>query len=373
MRFLYSTYEEIANKVRNENKYLIVYGAGMIGRVLIPYLITEYKLSDRLLCYLDADERKQNHFISIGETKYEINAPTYLKEITKKIIVLVTNSNYAPVVQMLDKIEDLKNTEGYIIPILQALNASLPREYSIKRNAKQCIPKKIHYCWFSGNPIPDYLKQCIESWYKFCPDYEIIRWDESNYDISQNEYMKQAYDAKKWGFVPDVARLDILYRYGGIYLDTDVELRKSLDDLLYHEAFAGTEKWGNVNMGGCSGAVPKHPMIKKLLDFRSEERFLLEDGSFNQMTCGYYETIPLMKLGMKPNNTVQEIENMVIYPSIFFHPYDYMSEETVITNYTYSIHHFNGGWLDPNSMVNRKKTSALYRDMLKRMEVVNGE
>ena len=101
------------------------------------------------------------------------------------------------------------------------------------------IPKKIHYCWFGGNPLPELAIRCIESWKKYCPDYEIIRWDESNYDVTKNKYMYQAYENKRWGFVPDYARLDIIYNYGGIYLDTDVELLNSLDDLLDQKCFLG--------------------------------------------------------------------------------------------------------------------------------------
>ena len=103
------------------------------------------------------------------------------------------------------------------------------------------IPKKIHYCWVGGNSKPPLVKKCIQSWKKYCPDYEIIEWNESNYDISKNIYMKQAYEAKKWAFVTDYMRLDIIYEHGGIYLDTDVELIKNIDDLLSNEAFAGIE------------------------------------------------------------------------------------------------------------------------------------
>ena len=103
--------------------------------------------------------------------------------------------------------------------------------------------------------MPGSLKRCIDSWKKYCPDYEIKRWDESNYDISKSSYMKGAYESKKWGFIPDYARLDILYNYGGFYLDTDVELVRSLDELRYQPAFSGVEKWSVVNIGGCSGAV----------------------------------------------------------------------------------------------------------------------
>ena len=94
------------------------------------------------------------------------------------------------------------------------------------------IPKKIHYCWFGGAPKSKLAKKCIKSWKRKCPDYEIIEWNESNYDVTKIPFMKEAYDAKKWGFVPDYARLDIIYNNGGIYLDTDVEIVKSLDDLL---------------------------------------------------------------------------------------------------------------------------------------------
>lgn len=162
--------------------------------------------------------------------------------------------------------------------------------------------------------------------------------------------------------------MDILYNHGGLYIDTDVELIKNLDDLLVFDAFAGVEKWGNINVGGCSGAIPYHPMIKKMLDFRVNERFVMEDGSMNLTTCGYYETMPLIHNGFKPNNKVQTINGMTVFSSDYFHPYDYMSGETVITENTYSIHHFNGGWLDEKSRDNRMMTVQKYNDIVERME-----
>lgn len=371
MRFLYDTYENIAKKVKNENRYIVIYGAGMIGQTLLPYIISKYELCDNLLFYIDGDTRKQNSFISIGEKRYAINGQEYLRRLPVDTIVLVTNSNYSPIVEMLDEIEELHSTEGYIIPILQILNMrSSRKQYTAETGMEQLIPKKIHYCWFSRKAMPEYLLMCIESWRKFCPDYEIVRWDEDNYDVEKNLYMKQAYEAKKWGFVPDIARLDILYEHGGIYLDTDVELVKSLDELLYLPAFTGVEKWGNINMGGGSGAMPHHPLIKRMLDFRSNEKFVLEDGNLNLMTCGFYETKPLIELGMEPNNTVQKIGNMVIYSSEYFHPYDYMSGELTMTENTFSIHHFNGGWLDEKHMSERNKTRKQFKEMLERMQVL---
>lgn len=237
----------------------------------------------------------------------------------------------------------------------------------VKTSKEAIIPKKIHYCWFSGNPMPAKLESCIDSWKKYCPDYEIIRWDESNYDINQHTYTRQAYQNKKWGFIPDIARLQILYEHGGIYMDTDVELIRSLDDMLYQEAFCGVERWGDVNFGGCSGAVKGHETIRQILEYRVNDPFVNEDGSLNLTTCGYYETKPLIEKGMKVNNTIQIIEGLTVYSSDFFCPYNYMSGEISITENTFSIHHFNGGWLDEEAVYNRKITRENYRRVLERM------
>lgn len=366
----YDSYENIARIVKQYNKKIVVYGAGMIGQIIIPYIISEYKLEDYLLFYIDGDRKKQEQIITISGRTYSIKTSEILKNLPTETIILITNSNFFPIVEMMDQINELNRTEGYIIPVIQAIDAHKEKShYDTRVTESQIIPKKIHYCWFSRNQIPDYLIKCIDSWHKFCPDYEIVRWDEDNYDVNKNTYMRQAYEAKKWGFVPDVARLDILYEHGGIYLDTDVELIKNLDDLLYQPVFLGVEKWGSVNVGGCCGAVPHHPIIKQLLDFRINEKFYMNDGGLNQTTCGYYETKPLQKIGMKPNNTIQRIGDITIFSSDFFHPYDYMSGKTYVTENTYSIHHFNGGWLDEKNICERKQTMELYHKMLKRMQV----
>ena len=127
------------------------------------------------------------------------------------------------------------------------------------------IPKIIHYCWFGNGPIPEKDKKCINSWKKYCSDYKIIQWNEKNYDITKNKYMNQAYQQKKWGFVPDYARLDIIYTYGGIYLDTDVEIIKSFDSLLSNRGFAGFERPDYVNLGLGFGAEAENIIIKKML------------------------------------------------------------------------------------------------------------
>lgn len=210
------------------------------------------------------------------------------------------------------------------------------------------IPKKIHYCWFGSNPLPKKDKKCIESWRRYCQDYEILRWDESNYDISKNQYMKEAYDAGKWGFVPDYARLEIIYEHGGIYLDTDVELVKSLDELLVCESFMGFEDGEHVNPGLCIAAEPHHSAIKKLLDIYNGRRFLLPDGEPDLTPSPIMNTEKLKEMGLKQNNRKQIVNGITIFPKEYFCPKDYKTGKLKVTENTYGIHWFHGSWQSPH-------------------------
>lgn len=362
-------YADLAEHIKNSASRVIIYGAGMIGQIVVPYMITKYNLFRYVDCYVDKDKRKQMQKIAAGPYKYTVKAPDILQEIDDKVILLITNSNFFEVIDFLDKIPELNHTEGYIIPMMQIYEQQSAEKISVSKfREKQIIPKTIHYCWFGKKEMPGFLQKCVDSWRSVCPGYEIICWNEDNYDVSRIPYMEEAFEKKKYGFVTDVARLDILYRYGGIYIDTDVTLLRNLDGLLYQDAFTGVEKWGNINTGGCCGAVKHHLMIKKMLDYRSGFHFMREDGSLNIETNGWYETMPFLKAGMRVDNTMQRIEDVTIYPSGVFHPYDYMSCESHLEEYTYAIHHFYGGWMEKSDLENRKKTQERYGKMLERMQ-----
>lgn len=218
------------------------------------------------------------------------------------------------------------------------------------------IPKIIHYCWFGGNPIPEEYNKYIESWKKHCPDYEIIEWNESNYDITKANYMREAYEAKKWGFVPDYARLDIIYNHGGIYLDTDVELIGNLDNLLDNEAFAGFEDEKHIALGLGFGAIKGHQTIKAMRDFYENISFFNEDGSCNLTPSPQYQTEFMRKQGLVQNGEKQTICGITIYPAEYFCPKDYNTDKLNITDNTYSIHHFSASWFDEKSQNERKKS-----------------
>ncbi|WP_442773670.1 glycosyltransferase family 32 protein [Lactococcus hircilactis] len=200
------------------------------------------------------------------------------------------------------------------------------------------IPKVIHYCWFGGNPLPDSALNCIESWKKFCPDYEIKEWNEENYDISKYQYTKEAYEQKSFAFVTDVARLDIVHNEGGIYLDIDVELIKSLDDLLINQAYMGMETIGRVNTGLGFGAEPKHKIVKANLDLYTNLPFS------SNVTCVTYTTNLLKNYGLKNDNECQYLKNVLILPVEYLCPLSLETNKLKITENTYSIHHYDMSW-----------------------------
>lgn len=205
------------------------------------------------------------------------------------------------------------------------------------------IPKIIHYCWFGRNPQPEIIIKCLKSWQKFLPDYEIILWNEDNYNVEKIPFTREAYQHKKFAFVSDYARFDILEQHGGIYLDTDVELLKSLDDFLYHRAFTGFEKYDLVAPGLILGAEPSHSVISWMKSYYEKE------GGFhperNMITVVYIMTEYLKKQGLIPNNTLQEVEGLTVYPQEYFAPLNFQNNSLEITPNTASIHHYAGTWL----------------------------
>lgn len=207
-----------------------------------------------------------------------------------------------------------------------------------------CIPKVIHYVWFGGKPLPPLAEKCIESWKKFCPDYEIVRWDENNFDINYNQYVKEAYVEKKWAFVSDVVRLYALVNYGGIYMDTDVEVIKPLDDLLNNQAFSGFESQNRIPTG-LIASVKGQAMLKEFLDEYDNLPFIKQNGEYDLTTNVERITNCCLKYGLVLNNTEQTVNGFKLYPYDYLCPLNANTRKWNITDNTYTIHHFSGSWL----------------------------
>ena len=206
------------------------------------------------------------------------------------------------------------------------------------------IPKVIHYCWFGRGKMPALSEKCIASWKKYCPDYEIVCWTEDNFDIAQNRYAKEAYDAKKWAFVSDYVRLKVIFDEGGIYLDTDVELLKPLDDLISESGFMGFDDNGLVSTGLSFAAEKGDPLVEALLRDYDTIPFVLPDGSFDQTPCPDRNTRTLETLGLDFKKQDQVFMGIRFLPEDYLCPMKYYTGKKKITKNTYSIHHFSASW-----------------------------
>ena len=218
------------------------------------------------------------------------------------------------------------------------------------------IPKVIHYCWFGGNPLPNSVKQCIKSWQKFCPDYEIKRWDESNFDVNSHSFMKKAYEEKAWAFVSDYARLKIVYDNGGIYLDTDVEVVKNMDLLLEHKSYFGLQqsKIGFYIATGLGfGSERGSEILEKLMNSYDEVVFDVENKQ--KFACPILNTQVFEECGFLASNEIFYHKLFTVYPAKYFDPYmTHNGGANLLCSDTYSIHHYSATWCDSRQKLKRR-------------------
>lgn len=349
-------------------KQIICFGAGKNSKNL-GSVFKNTEVLDKITFFVDNNELLWGKENVIDDRRYKIIPIEQLRKINlEKTIILVTCIEYEEIMEQIKREIILKDIDCYWFQYMRALsseeglfNKKIPSDIRISK--EPLIPKKIHYCWFGGNPIPDKNKRWMESWRKFCPDYEIIEWNESNYDISKNLYMKQAYENKKWGFVPDYARLDIVYHHGGIYLDTDVEIIDSFDDLLYQKGFAGFEKESHVALGLGFGAIKGLPIIKELMEQYNYYKFEKEDGSLNLTAAPELQTDYLKKKGLIANGEYQIVDDLTIFPSKMFGGKDLYTRVINLAEYTKSIHHYDASWVDEDSRKKIEKIEKLFKNI----------
>lgn len=202
----------------------------------------------------------------------------------------------------------------------------------------QRIPKVIHYCWFGGRPKPPIVQMCMESWKRHLPDYEIKEWNESNFDVHANPYTAAAYNSGMYAFVTDYVRMQALLQYGGIYMDSDVEILKPLDGFLHHGAFTGHET-AELMVTAIMGAVPGHEWIRTLLDY-------YRDRAFERVPNTQVITQLSQPLVQKHENGFRHLAgDVVIYPVETFCPFDHANLRPTPTENSYAVHHFAGTWL----------------------------
>ncbi|MDP4083175.1 MAG: glycosyltransferase [Bacillota bacterium] len=211
------------------------------------------------------------------------------------------------------------------------------------------IPKIVHYCWFGGKEKPILINKCIESWKQNLPEYEIREWNEYNFDVNSNLYVKEAFETRKFAFVSDYVRVFALYHFGGIYLDTDVEVFKSFNDLLHYESFWGFEQEQYIATSTI-GAAKHNSLIKVFLDSYEGKRFIQDGGKHNELTNVAIITKILKDFGLKADGRYQELAGKgVFFPQAFFSPYDYINCRKFLSKDTYTVHYFYKSWLPPKA------------------------
>lgn len=219
------------------------------------------------------------------------------------------------------------------------------------------IPRIIHYCWFGAGKQSDLIKSCIKSWHKYMPDYKFVLWNEETFDISQYPFVKEAYEARKFAFVADVVRLYALVTQGGVYLDTDIEVLRPLDDLLNLKAFMGFEQAGVIQTG-VIGSEPSHPIMKEMLNYYLDKKhFSLQvDGSIANSTlfAQYFASRGIILL-----NETRHYDEISLFASDYFCPINQATQEIVVSPNTYTIHYLVGSWLPTADRVSRRIKSIV--------------
>lgn len=298
------------------DKRCICFGAGLQGLHII-YLFENWNLVNNIVAFADNNPQKWNTFYEVENYIYPVmKMNEVLGYIDENTVIIITCSDVVGVVKQLEKYEELKNIVCFSLAEIAQMQL-LVSNYSriIHEEKTALIPKKIHYCWF-GDKMPNRMKENIEKWHELCPDYEFIEWNESNYDVNRVKYVAEAYRGRKWGFVPDYIRLDIVCKYGGIYLDTDVEILQKPDELLYQSAFAISDGSFFVNLGAGFGAKPNHPIIREMRDYYENMCFIKSDGSFDLTPCQIQQYKVLRKYDIQLMDISQNTGGINIYPMI---------------------------------------------------------
>lgn len=340
LNFLDFDLNELKTFINNNSIYL--FGVGIQGKRWM-YVLEDWNLNHAIAGFIDNDCNKWGIEIKGDKKNYKVYSLSEIKN-KENIAIFVTSIHYKEICAQL---EAESNNDSWRVIVADKIAEKQMQvsdyEAVIKESDQELIPRIIHYAWFGGE-MPDVYKRNIDEWQKMCPDFEFKLWNEKNYDVTKNRYMLEAYEAKKWGFVPDYLRLDVIYNQGGIYLDTDIQIIKNLKELLYQKAFGCIDCTLTLNLGSGFGAVPKSEMIKTLMDDYEKARFIREDGTIDNTSCNSRHYMLIRKMGFLLGDNQQKVMDMNIYPMIFQGACSH-TKTIRKTEKTFWIHYENMSWL----------------------------
>lgn len=344
MAFIECSFQDFKNRVREGKKEIICYGAGMLP-LYSEQLLLKQGLLQKICLFLDSNQQKKGQKILYQDREIPVEAPEALGSLSaEKHIILITAEKYKEILHVLEKYIRPEEWECYAYPLLNLSYFESMERRPLVMNARQSIPKVLHYTWFGRNGKKELHRKCIESWKRYCPDYTILEWNEDNYNVYKNKYIGQAYEHGKWAYVSDYARLDILHEYGGIYFDTDVELTGSIDGLLHTEAFICFGEWPAPNSGAGVGCVKENAIIKEMMEERETISFIRKDGSGDSQTNSNYEMRVLRRHGFQMDFTYQNRGGFAMLPPDIIAPASVAGRDAFVTERTVGLHYCNNSW-----------------------------
>lgn len=344
MKFINVSYKEFLK--RKGTKKIIQFGASSAWHYYLKLFpdITSEILEDTLYV-IDNNPSKQDKTFKIDRKEFEVKDPNGIV-LGDDCVILITVSlaYHKAICEQLLKMNLPKDVECFSLPLmtysLDKANNDCVDDYFQKHKCRVNTPK-IHSFWFSGEEKPELYKRCLESWYKFCPDFEIIEWNTTNYDVTKNQYMKEAFERRKWAFVSDYARLDVLYQYGGIYFDMDVELLASPTRLLNADSFFCRQEDGFIELGSGFGAQAGDPLIQEMLNTYNNRRLILEDGTIDMTPQPEWLSDIMRRHGLGIAHDSEIVNGRLILSN------DYITCSSVgnpLEKAKLGVHWHNGGW-----------------------------
>lgn len=346
MRFINLTYENFLKRI--ENKTVILFGVSSAWHYYHKVFpdITQHMLT-KVKFIVDNSVEKQGRIFHILGKDYEVKSVEDITSVENCVILITVSLAYQQqICQQLTEMNLPAEMECFSLPLMtyshEKVDNSCVEEY-FETHTEQRIDAKIHSFWFSGEEKPDVYKRCISSWHKYCPQFEIIEWNGDNYDITQNQYMKEAFEHRKWAFVSDYARLDVIYRYGGIYLDMDVELLAPLEKLLNAESFFCRQEDGLLELGSGFGASAGNPFIKQMLETYKNRRLIASSGEIDMTPQPEWLSDVFVENRFYKNHNSEIIGNCLVLSN------DYImcaAGNDAAERAKLGVHWHNGGWLD---------------------------
>jgi hypothetical protein len=369
MKTLNATMNDFIERI--EGKKLYIYG---IGKDYFDLTCSYFypAISRNITEFID--NGKVGSEIVSGDRQYDVKSLEYLKTISDGVILICSSKCMD---EMYESVCDLNlpdSVECFLLaliwPVSDGADDAKIKDYIFNNSSvPDKIEKKIHCFWFSGDKKPKKYQMCIDSWKRVCPDYEIIEWNADNYDCGKNTFVKQAYEKKKWAFVSDYARLDMVHEYGGIYLDMDVELKKDFEPLLKCDAFFSFGRQFVVDLGTGFGSVEHNPFIKSLLDLYQGKEFLDESGEpmLDRYVQPFFIMNNIVDKGVCMNGDMQMIDDMVFLPRKYYSPVDdFFFQNYAQCEDTRGIHWYNAGWCD-NSIFDIREKNKKWTDIAQKM------